>query len=84
MPYRLGWLDEEGRPHVARKLHGRDRQRVMRHMEVFKTELNRGHSRTAAIMKARVAEHKGMTPEQIQRYEGHLGAIARYNKKGKR
>lgn len=38
-------------------------------------------SRTAAIREARRVEHRGMSRKEIQRYEGRLGALARYGRR---
>ena len=56
------------------------RARLHRHMRVFKEARKRGVSRSGAIRLARISEHRGMTRKQVQRYEGELGALARYGK----
>jgi len=72
---------KKGRIWLNPKLKGDKRRRVLRHMEVFKNLRKEGVSRTKAISEARKAEHKGMTKKQVQRYEGELGALARYGKR---
>lgn len=72
---------KNGRVWVNPKLTGDARKRVTRHMKVFKQLRKKGCSRHKAIMMARKAEHKGMTKKQIHRYEGKLGALARYGRR---
>jgi len=50
-------------------------------MQVFKNLRKEGVSRSKAIGEARKAEHRGMTKKQVQRYEGELGALARYGRR---
>ena len=50
-------------------------------MQVFKELRAKGVSRKKAIAEARKAEHKGMTKKQIDKYEGRLGALARYGRR---
>lgn len=71
----------KGRIWLNPKLKGDFRRRVLRHMEVFKNLRKEGVSRTKAISEARKAEHRGMTKRQVQRYEGELGALARYGRR---
>ena len=72
---------KKGRIWLNPKLKGDKRRRVLRHMEVFKILRKEGVSRSKAISEAREAEHKGMTKRQVLRYEGELGALARYGRR---
>jgi len=69
---------KKGRIWLNPKLKGDKRRRVLRHMQVFKNLRKEGVSRSKAIGEARKAEHRGMTKRQVWRYEGELGALARY------
>jgi hypothetical protein len=72
---------KKGRIWLNPKLKGEKKRRVQRHMKVFKQLRKEGVSRSKAISQARKAEHKGMTKGQVQRYEGELGALARYGRR---
>jgi len=72
---------KKGRIWLNPKLKGDKRRRVLRHMQVFKNLRNEGVSRSKAICEARRAEHRGMTRKQVLRYEGELGALARYGRR---
>jgi hypothetical protein len=48
-------------------------------METYRKERLKGASVSAAIEKALEAEHKGLTRQGILRYEGKLGAAARWH-----
>jgi len=72
---------KKGRIWVNPKVKGDARRRVTRHMKVFKQYRKKGCSRHKAIMEARKAEHKGMTKKQVHKYEGKLGALARYGQR---
>ena len=72
---------KKGRIWLNPKLKGDKRRRVLRHMQVFKKLRKEGVSRSKAIGEARKAEHRGMTKKQVQRYEGELGALARYGRR---
>jgi hypothetical protein len=71
----------KGRIWLNPKLKGEKKRRVQRHMKVFRQLRKEGVSRSKAISEARRAEHKGMTKRQVQRYEGELGALARYGRR---
>jgi len=72
---------KKGRIWLNPKLKGDKRRRVLRHMQVFKKLRKEGVSRSKAIGEARKAEHRGMTKKQVWRYEGELGALARYGRR---
>ena len=69
---------KKGRVWVNPKLKGDARKRVTQHMKVFKQYRKKGCSRHEAILAARKAEHKGLSKHEIHKYEGKLGALARY------
>ncbi|MCJ7424713.1 hypothetical protein MUP01_10675 [Candidatus Bathyarchaeota archaeon] len=71
----------KGRIWLNPKLKGEKKRRVQLHMKVFRQLRKEGVSRSKAISEARKAEHRGMTKRQVQRYEGELGALARYGRR---
>jgi len=66
-----------GRIHLSRKLKGRNRQRVRRHMKVYLKRRRLGDSFSKAVKEANRVERGKMTLREWRRYNGKLGAIAR-------
>lgn len=62
-------------PHVPHEMC----QRLRRHEQVEYHLREGGMSQHHAHMKALIQEHKGMSHHQIAKYEGKLGAIARWH-----
>ena len=75
---RLAGYDKHGKiwinPNVPRSM----RSRLRTHETVEYTLRQQGMTYRSAHRKALEAEHKGLTRKGIARYEGKLGAIARY------
>ena len=55
------------------------RRRLRTHEKTEIKHRREGDSYIKAHNKALVVEHKGMTQRQISKYEGHLGAVARWH-----
>lgn len=68
---------QTGRIRISRRLRGRNRQRVKRHMKVYLERRRAGDSYSEAIRKANVVERGKMSKKQWLSYNGRLGAIAR-------
>jgi hypothetical protein len=80
MPYIRLAKFRKGRVCINPAVPKKYRPKLKRHMRVFREARKKGLSRSKAIELAREAEHRGMSKKQIQKYEGELGAIARWGK----
>jgi hypothetical protein len=69
---------ETGHITVNRKIHGRERMAVLRHMQTYVDARQKGVSRTEALRQANSAERGAMTKREFQRHNGRLGAKARW------
>jgi len=66
-----------GRIRLSRKLKGRNRQRVKRHMKVYLQRRKAGDSFSKAVREANRAERGNMSMREWRRHNGKLGSIAR-------
>lgn len=69
-----------GKIHLSRSLKGRYRQRVRLHEETYLARRLAGDSYTEARRLANKRERGKMTKKEWLRYNGKLGAIARWKK----
>jgi hypothetical protein len=75
---RLSWHDKRGRVYVHPSIKDKaTRRRLIRHEKTFLRERAKGKSRTEAIRKALISEHRGLSKAQVRKYEGRLGAQQR-------
>lgn len=70
-----------GRIRLDPNLKGRDRRRVKRHMTVYLNQRRAGDSFTKAVRTANKRERGKMSKREWQRYNGRLGALARWHSK---
>jgi Mn-dependent DtxR family transcriptional regulator len=75
---RLAGYGKRGRIWVNPNVPKQFRARLIRHETVERQLRKQGMTYKEAHRKALEAEHKGLTRKQIARYEGKLGAIARW------
>jgi hypothetical protein len=62
---------------VSKRLKGRLRQRVKRHMKVYLQRRRAGDSFSKAVREANRAERGKMSMREWRRHNGKLGSIAR-------
>lgn len=68
-----------GRIRLDPNLKGGDRRRVKRHMKVYLKRRRAGDSFTKAVHAANKRERGGMSMREWRRYNGRLGALARWH-----
>lgn len=69
-----------GRIRISKRLKGRLRLRVKRHMKVYLARRRAGDSYSKAVKLANRAERGKMSMREWRRHNGKLGSIARWKK----
>jgi hypothetical protein len=74
----------KGKVWINKKVPKKLRKRLLTHEKTEVKLRKQGYTYKQAHKRALKAEHKGMTKRQIFKYEGKLGAIARWHPTRKR
>jgi hypothetical protein len=78
MPYRkLAGYTKDGKVWVNPKLPVTVQMNIRRHNREYQRQRENDVCHTIAIQRARRVEHRGMSPKQIQVYEGKVGALTK-------